>query len=420
MGCQISQPEPRLHEELNRLCDRIEDIRIRDHDLEMLTLCTLEEVGIILRSSYSVCPSILTRVNFVRDLYRISRSRAFTAPVKHAFDAIEQKVAKKVRSMDKHGRCQQRRSIDTATATDERPSLRDSGSDHLPQQRSFLDPIELLPPASPMSLRSAKLRTSSVDTTCTQDTMSSGKFKSLYLCPHNSVSQETLGDFGFFDGESMIEIKVAWVFTQRCNSLSSITVPLSGRTTTSILKSSFVSFIFRDSFAPDNRARFIYFPRNLAFLSLLRLCLYFSHLFLLFFFLNAPRLVPHQIRLSCSHLYSDAGRALAFDLRRHIFWLWFPIFFVQFLLDASRKDTLILVLSLSLSTRLYLVFFYFCVPMIACSSRHCSLIAPIRLYSGQSKHTLGMQSKWFGRLNTPPITRILIRRSILSVWVILI
>lgn len=213
MGCATSHPEVRITDELNRLCERIEDSKISNKYLEMMAISALHEISEHAKRSYSLRPGVRTKLLFVRDLMGVSRREAFTECVRHEFEVADTIVL--ARTIGSGGSPPRRREKviggniaknddgDGCTiTTEERPSVKyedslsfSTNSEGTTNQNHTNSPP--LSPANNTSPMRKKDRTQSLDSDATAATLV--RFKSLYLSPVGSVSQETLGDFGFFD-----------------------------------------------------------------------------------------------------------------------------------------------------------------------------------------------------------------------------
>lgn len=229
MGCRFSQPEFLINEELNDLCEKIGNSCLKDDVVEAMALSSLRAISDDVRRSFNLPMSVLKQFQFIRDFIRVSRKNSYTARLQKQFDEVEQLIRMKTwgcggedifstpmkSSWAKENYCGstcQSRDTDrprhhkSFVCTDELPSVRLEHCNLHTNTRSislsFCD-LEKGVPANcavtPVSSR-RKDRGASIDSYATDATCStSSRLKSLYVCPGSCCSQETLGDFGFFD-----------------------------------------------------------------------------------------------------------------------------------------------------------------------------------------------------------------------------
>lgn len=250
MGCCMSQPEFLINEELNELCEKIGNCYLKDDMLEAMTFSSLRIISDEVRRSFILPPSALKQFLFIRDFYRVSRKHAYSDAVQNQFDRVEQCIRMKtwgypgeelvgssqVPSPTKSAKVTTPECSPAKDSVCHHPNEEIPGLRHIHPQKTMVFTDELCSircdhtpvqaethsmtyshgdlemgfglvnanASTPLSARKRE-RGGSMDSHATTDISGSvaNRLKSLYLCPTNCCSQETLGDFGFFDEEDL-------------------------------------------------------------------------------------------------------------------------------------------------------------------------------------------------------------------------
>jgi len=248
MGCHMSKPEFVINEELNELCEKIGNCYLRDDMLEAMTFSSLRIISDEVRRSFSLPLPVLKQYLFIRDFYRVSRKNACSNAVQKQFDHVEQLIRMKTWGCGGEDLCnsQGRSPRKSCRSTPECTPAKDSVShnlnrdlpivhhSHHKKTMIFTDELcsircdNLAIPtetrsmtlsycdlekgfglvnanvATPLSARRRE-RGGSLDSHASTDIsgLTPSRLKSLYICSTNCCSQETLGDFGFFDEDDL-------------------------------------------------------------------------------------------------------------------------------------------------------------------------------------------------------------------------
>eukprot|EP01033_Poteriospumella_lacustris_P007496 gene7496-5387_t len=215
---------------MSDLCDRAGMSSMDDGLLEAMTFSALRVISDETHKAFGLPASVLKQFQFIQELYRVSRPGAFTPRLRKQFSEVEKIIRAKTwgsRGEDfpctsgrhsspfsKNPHADGARHHRSLVFTDEAPSLK---MEHLTLQTntrsvsmSYYD-LEMGLPASsaptPLANTPAlrrKDRGASIDSYATENSCSTvSRFKSLYISPGNCASQETLGDYGFFDEDDV-------------------------------------------------------------------------------------------------------------------------------------------------------------------------------------------------------------------------
>jgi hypothetical protein len=219
MGCSgSSSVEFSALELFNQLCEKTCDMAVPDFLVEDFIANRLEKVKEIFEKMKSIDHILTMQLIFARDLIDAMRPSLKTPAIMKLFEKCFRLVEKKsktkqtIRIKNTNDFFNENGTLNTVTKTSNTFSTNNSALEISPNSVS-----SSTPPTTPQSHYYSNCyqqrlflqgknrdRGLSIETDRNSFTPNS-KLKSFYLCPNNNHSQETLGDFGFFDqDEEMI------------------------------------------------------------------------------------------------------------------------------------------------------------------------------------------------------------------------